>query len=151
MDIISKNKRSKMMSSIKNKGTCPEIAVRKKLFHCGYRYRKNMKVEGFYPDIILPGRKIAIFVHGCFWHQHEGCKLAYFPKSNIEKWKNKFKLNKTRDFNAHMTLKVSGWRIATIWECATRNEKILKFTISELCKWIEGELDEFDSSEILEV
>lgn len=149
MDIVSKNKRSKMMSSIKNKGTRPEVVIRKKLFHCGYRYRKNIKVEGFFPDIALPGRKIVIFVHGCFWHQHQGCKLAYFPKSNTKKWKKKFNLNKTRDFNAHLTLKVAGWRIATIWECATRSEKVLKHTINELCKWIESGLDEFDSSEII--
>ena len=150
MDIVSKNKRSKMMSSIKNKGTRPEVAIRKRLFHCGYRYRKNIKVEGFFPDIVLPGRKIAIFVHGCFWHQHKDCKLAYFPKSNTEKWNKKFKLNKTRDFNAHMSLKLAGWRIAIIWECATRSEKMLKQTIRELCKWIESELDEFDSSEIMD-
>ena len=127
MDIVSKNKRSEMMANIKNRNTKPELLVRRYLYGKGFRYRLNLKVSGYRPDIVLIKYRTCIFIHGCFWHRHEGCKLASSPKSNSEFWEKKFAANRNRDEKAIATLKEEGWRIGIIWECAVRSGEYLRF------------------------
>ena len=114
------------MANIKNRNTKPELLVRRYLNGKGFRYRLNQKVSGFRPDIVLKKYRTCIFVHGCFWHRHEGCKLASNPKSNSEFWEKKFTANRNRDEKAIATLKEEGWRIGIIWECAVRSGKYLE-------------------------
>ncbi|MDE2433807.1 MAG: DNA mismatch endonuclease Vsr [Burkholderiales bacterium] len=123
-DIVSPSVRSRMMAGIRGKGTKPEILVRKALFAAGYRFRLHRKDLPGTPDIVLPSRRIAIFTHGCFWHQHAGCKLAKTPSTNIDFWTLKLSTNKARDLAALEKLKALGWRTLVVWECATRNTGI---------------------------
>ena len=115
------------MANIKNRNTKPELLVRRHLHRKGFRYRLNQKVSGFRPDIVLKKYRTYIFVHGCFWHRHEGCKLASNPKSNSEFWEKKFTANRNRDEKAIATLKEEGWKIGIIWECAVRSGEYLEF------------------------
>lgn len=111
------------MYRIRNKDTKPEIMLRKALFARGFRYRVNVKSLPGKPDIVLPRYKTVIFVHGCFWHGHPGCKYAYTPKSNTEFWVNKISNNKKRDVETEFKLKELGWKVITVWECEIRHGK----------------------------
>ena len=119
-DIISPERRSKNMAAIHSKNTKPEIYLRKLLFKEGYRYRIAEKSVPGHPDIFLKKYNTAIFVHGCFWHRHKGCKYAYTPKSNIEFWKNKFEDNQKRDLLVKQELQDRKIKCAVIWECTIR-------------------------------
>ena len=114
--------RSRNMAAIKSKNTKPEIEVRKMLHALGYRFRLHRKDLPGKPDIVLPKYKIAIFVNGCFWHQHENCKHARFPKTNRDFWKKKLEGNKLRDKLKQSQLKDLGWKIINVWECEIKNE-----------------------------
>lgn len=117
MDKISQEQRSANMSKIRSKDTKPEMLVRRHLHALGFRYRlHDSKLPG-HPDIVLPKWHTVIFVNGCFWHRHEGCKYATKPKSNIEFWTTKFKQNVERDKKEYTALKSAGWKIIVIWEC----------------------------------
>ena len=105
------------MSCIKGKGTKPEEIVRKYLFSQGFRYRKNDKRLPGTPDIVLPKYRTVIFVNGCFWHGHKGCKYFVWPKNNAEFWKNKIESNISRDRKKAETLKDQGWKVIVVWEC----------------------------------
>jgi DNA mismatch endonuclease (patch repair protein) len=116
-DIKSPEERSRNMAAIRSKDTKPEVYLRKLLFAEGYRYRKNYaKIPG-HPDIYLPKYKTAIFVHGCFWHRHQGCKYAHMPKSNVEFWKSKFSKNILRDQKVKENLQNENIKELVIWEC----------------------------------
>ena len=117
MDVHDKETRSYNMSCIKGKGTKPEEIVRKYLFSQGFRYRKNDKRLPGTPDIVLPKYKTVIFVNGCFWHGHKGCKYFVWPKNNAEFWKNKIESNISRDRKKAETLKDQGWKVIVVWEC----------------------------------
>jgi DNA mismatch endonuclease (patch repair protein) len=117
MDIVSPAVRSKMMGNIRGKGTKPEIAVRKAAYRLGYRYRLNKRDIPGTPDSVFLGRRVAIFVHGCFWHRHENCKYCYKPRSNIEFWEKKFNNNTVRDRHVRRELEQLGWHVEIIWEC----------------------------------
>lgn len=121
MDIVDPQKRSKMMSGIKGKNTKPELLLRSALHKLGYRYRLHVKELPGKPDLVLPKHKTVIFVHGCFWHQHPGCKYAYMPKSNIDFWQKKLAGNTERDKKHHSQLLATGWNVVTIWECEIKN------------------------------
>ena len=116
MDVHDKETRSYNMSCIKGKGTKPEEIVRKYLFSQGFRYRKNDKRLPGTPDIVLPKYKTAIFVNGCFWHGHKGCKYFVWPKNNAEFWKKKIEDNISRDQKSIELLKAQGWSVIIIWE-----------------------------------
>jgi len=116
-DVFSPKKRSEVMSKIRSKNTKIELIVRKWLFSFGYRYRINDKRYPGTPDIVLPKYKTAIFIHGCFWHQHEGCKKSHLPKSRVDYWKNKLNKNVERDKNKIKSLEKMGWNVIIIWEC----------------------------------
>lgn len=114
------------MSRIRSGNTRPEVAVRKQLHALGYRFRLHRRDLPGKPDIVLPRHKIAIFVHGCFWHQHEGCKLASKPKTRQEYWTPKLAGNVARDQVAQAALADLGWRVEVIWECDVRKPEELK-------------------------
>ena len=122
-DIKSPEERSRNMAAIRSKDTKPEVYLRKLLFAQGYRYRKNYKKIPGHPDIYLPKYRTAIFVHGCFWHRHQGCKYAYMPKSNIEFWKKKFQDNIERDVEVKSELGKMGIKEVIVWECTVKEMK----------------------------
>lgn len=113
--------RSKLMSRVGGKDTKPELIVRKALHALGYRFRLHRGDLPGRPDIVLPRYKCAIFVHGCFWHRHPGCKKASTPATRIEFWQAKFAANMARDERNLFDLKALGWNVITVWECETRN------------------------------
>lgn len=117
MDVHDKETRSFNMSRIKGKDTKPEEIVRKYLFSQGFRYKKNDKRLPGKPDIVLPKYRTVIFVNGCFWHKHEGCKYFVWPKNNSEFWREKIKGNVERDKRKNAELIEKGWRVIIIWEC----------------------------------
>lgn len=123
MDVHDKKTRSYNMSHIRGKDTKPEEIVRKYLFSKGFRYRKNDKRLPGKPDIVLPKYKTVIFVNGCFWHKHEGCKYFVWPKSNTEFWKEKILGTVERDHKNITDLQDSGWIVITVWECELKPEK----------------------------
>jgi DNA mismatch endonuclease (patch repair protein) len=122
-DIVSKEARSKMMSGIKGKNTKPEMLVRSMLHKMGYRFRLHMKDLPGKPDIVLPKYHTVVFVHGCFWHRHSGCKYAYTPKSRTDFWNEKLNRNIERDQSNCKILVEMGWRVLTVWECETVDMK----------------------------
>lgn len=116
-DIKSTAERSRNMAAIKGKDTKPEMIVRKYLFSRGLRFRVQVRKLPGSPDIVLPKYKTVIFVDGCFWHGHEGCKYFRLPKSNIDFWRTKIETNIARDSRTEAELKVLGWRVIRVWEC----------------------------------
>ena len=134
-DVHSSEVRSYNMSRIRNKDTKPEELVRKYLFSKGFRYRKNDARLPGKPDIVLPKYKTVIFVNGCFWHKHEGCRYFVWPKNNAEFWKEKIEKNANRDAQNYDLLQKAGWRVIVIWECELKPQ-----TRESTFKKIEGEL-----------
>ena len=122
-DVKSKEERSKNMSAIKGKDTKPEVTVRKYLFSQGFRYRKNVSNLPGKPDIVLAKYKTAIFINGCFWHLHEGCKYFVWPQQNADFWKEKISANAARDKQKYQALKELGFRVIIIWECQLKHDK----------------------------
>lgn len=116
-DKITKEQRSWNMSRIKGKDTGIEVAVRKRLFSLGYRYRKNDNRLPGKPDIVFPKYKTVVFIHGCFWHMHSDCKIARIPKSNTDFWIDKLNHNVVKDQKTKETLENMGWKVITVWEC----------------------------------
>ena len=116
-DVHSPETRSYNMSRIRGKDTKPEELVRKHLFSQGFRYRKNVARLPGKPDIVLPKYKTVIFVNGCFWHAHEGCKYFVWPKNNESFWRTKIQGNVSRDARNKKLLMESGWQVVTVWEC----------------------------------
>ena len=121
MDRLTPEERSLNMSRIRNKNTRPEKIVRSLLHRLGFRFRLHRRDLPGTPDIVLPGRKAVIFVHGCFWHQHKGCKDSGIPKTNTEFWETKLNKNVERDKKNTAALKQLGWKVLEIWECETEN------------------------------
>lgn len=119
-DVFSKAKRSEVMSHIGARDTGPERAVRSVLHRMGYRFRLHRTDLPGKPDIVLPRFGTAIFVHGCFWHRHKGCRFAYTPKSRRKFWLGKLESNVTRDRRVNRELAKLGWHVVTVWECELR-------------------------------
>jgi DNA mismatch endonuclease (patch repair protein) len=119
-DVHSKEVRSYNMSRIRSKDTKPELIVRKFLFPKGYRYRLHDRKLPGKPDLVLSKYKTVIFIHGCFWHAHEGCKYAVTPKSNQQYWLPKIEKNKLKDIAAYQQLVKMNWKVIVIWECALK-------------------------------
>jgi DNA mismatch endonuclease, patch repair protein len=137
-DVHSKEIRSYNMSRIKSKDTKPEMLVRKFLFSNGFRYRLHSKNLPGKPDIILPKYRAVIFIHGCFWHGHEGCKYFVIPKTRTDWWLSKIKGNQRNDKIKANLLKKEGWKIITIHECQLKikkKEKTLKSILKRLSQY----------------
>lgn len=132
MDNLTREKRSWNMSRIRGKNTKPEILVRSLLHNAGFRFTIHRKDLPGRPDIVLPKHKTVIFVHGCFWHRHVGCKFAYTPKSRLSFWNEKFAGTIERDKRHTTELEEMGWRVVVIWECETKDEERLRARISRI-------------------
>lgn len=137
MDVHEPEVRSYNMSRIKGKDTKPEMLVRKFLFAQGFRYRLHVKNLPGKPDIVLPKYKTVIFIHGCFWHGHKGCRYFVVPKTRTEWWINKIERNKQNDKIAIKALKKAQWDVITIWECELKPAKVLS-TFSNLLSKLES-------------
>ncbi len=130
MDTVSPEKRSWVMSRVKGRNTEPERRVRSLLHRLGFRFRIQRKDLPGTPDVVLPKYKTVLFVHGCFWHRHAGCKRATTPANNAEYWQKKFARNLARDARVEQELKESGWRVIVVWECELRDMDALAVSLS---------------------
>lgn len=128
--------RSQMMANIKARDTKPEMMVRRFLHSQGLRYRVNDKRIPGKPDLVFTKYRTTVFVHGCFWHRHQGCRLAYLPKSRTEFWQLKFDKNVIRDITVREQLIALGWSVAVIWECTLRDKDLRDTALQQLMSWI---------------
>lgn len=120
-DIVGPGKRSRMMASVRSENTRPEMLVRRGLHRLGFRFRLHVGKLPGRPDLVLPKYRVAIFVHGCFWHRHSGCKYVTSPKNRSDFWRAKFEANIKRDHRNSRALLEDGWRVFIVWECALRH------------------------------
>ena len=150
VDIVDAETRSRMMAGIKGKNTRPELALRRALHARGFRYRLHSKKAQGRPDLVLPKYRAVVFVHGCFWHRHLGCRYATNPKSRAEFWEVKFAANVARDSAVRAALLEAGWRVATIWECALRKPEQIAVAADQLSTWLLSETEtlELDEGEV---
>jgi len=128
--------RSRNMSAVKSKDTSPEIAVRRVAHKLGFRFRLHNKCLPGKPDLVFPKWNLVIFVHGCFWHRHQGCSKASTPKTRVDFWTAKFNENVSRDERQVLELQRLGWRVATIWECQTYDKVLLERIILSIIKQV---------------
>lgn len=135
-DTVSQARRSEIMSHIKSQNTSIEILVRQQLFALGLRYRVNFKLLPGKPDIVFTKKKVAIFIHGCFWHGHDaGCRYSHVSKSRTEYWSEKISRTKMRDKQHIADLEESGWNVLVIWECEIRKD--LPLVIEKITKYLD--------------
>lgn len=123
--------RSALMSRVKAKDTKPELRVRRSAHGLGYRYRLHRRDLPGSPDLVFPGRRKALFVHGCFWHRHQGCRKTTMPKTRAKFWQRKFDDNVRRDERVIAALRELGWDVLVVWECETSDENLLRRTLIE--------------------
>lgn len=132
IDRISPEARSTLMRAVRGKNTTPELAVRRLAYRLGARFRLHRTELPGTPDLVFPSRRLCIFVNGCFWHRHQGCRLATMPSSNVTFWQEKFTRNVTRDAENVRLLREAGWRVETIWQCETRDPKQLEARLQKI-------------------
>ena len=135
-DIVDKQTRSRMMTGIKGKDTKPELVLRRALHARGFRYRLHSKNVPGRPDLVFQKYHAIVFVHGCFWHRHEGCRYTTTPSTRPEFWQAKFDANVTRDGTIQGQLLEAGWRVATVWECSLRKTDQLVETVELIAAWL---------------
>ncbi|MCY0093865.1 very short patch repair endonuclease [Hoeflea ulvae] len=146
-DIVDQQTRSRMMSGIRGKNTKPELALRRALHAHGFRFRLHSdKVHGR-PDLVLPKYHAVVFVHGCFWHRHEGCRYTTIPATRPEFWQAKFDANVARDSVVRKRLLKDEWRVATVWECALRKPDQVAASEELLSAWLLSDEDQIDIGE----
>jgi DNA mismatch endonuclease (patch repair protein) len=138
MDIVTPEQRSRIMRAVRQKDTKPELTVRRLLHAMGYRYRLHAAELPGKPDIVFRKHRTAIFVHGCFWHRHKGCKVATTPKSNTSYWVEKFNRNVARDAMTTQNLKAAGWRVIVAWECELGSTNKVAAKAYEIAREIRG-------------
>ena len=136
-DIVDRATRSRMMSNIRGANTKPEIRVRRFLHRLGLRFRLHPKDLPGRPDLVFPKYRTVLFVHGCFWHRHRGCRFAYVPKSNLPFWNRKFDENVVRDLKKARDLRRLGWRVLTVWECTVSDESRLVRVATEIRRGVQ--------------
>ncbi|MCW4455774.1 very short patch repair endonuclease [Flavobacterium sp. MXW15] len=127
IDVVDRATRSRMMSGIRGKNTKPELIVRSFLHRAGLRFRLHAKLPGK-PDLVLPKHRTVVFVHGCFWHRHEGCRFSTTPANNAAFWQEKFADNVRRDARVKQQLRELGWRVLVIWSCQLNERELDKLT-----------------------
>lgn len=137
VDVVDSATRSRMMSGIRGKDTRPELALRRALHARGLRYRLHAKGVPGRPDILLRRHGAVVFVHGCYWHRHPGCRFASIPATRPEFWQAKFAANVARDARVHAELLDSGWRVATVWECALRSPAGVEAAAEAIVNWLD--------------
>ena len=137
-DVFTPEKRSSVMRRVKGRDTGPEKAVRRLLTALGARYRLHRKDLPGKPDIVMPGRRLALFVHGCFWHGHDHCPHFRLPKTRRDWWRNKIEGNKARDLLNETALRDAGWHVVTIWECALKTKRDAAWLEKQLPRLIGG-------------
>lgn len=137
-DIVNSQTRSRMMAGIRGKDTVPELVLRRSLHALGFRYRLHVKGVPGKPDIVMPKYNVVVFVHGCFWHRHVGCRFTTTPATRPEFWKAKFEANQRRDRKLLEALMGQGWRVATVWECALRRTQQVAESTNRLTSWLLG-------------
>lgn len=126
--------RSRIMRAVRSRDTSPELAVRRYLHAAGLRYRLHDRRLPGAPDLVFPSRRLVVFVHGCFWHQHPGCPAAARPRSRLEYWARKLDANVARDRRHYEELKAAGWDVEVIWECETRDPDALRRLVERIRK-----------------
>jgi len=136
-DIVDRKTRSRMMAGIRGKDTKPELVLRRALHARGFRYRLHAANLPGRPDLVLPRYRTVIFVHGCFWHRHEGCRYATTPASNVAFWERKFRQNVERDREVRKRLKEAGWRVAIVWECGLKGDGVEE-TVEMVAEWLKA-------------
>ncbi|WP_095204731.1 very short patch repair endonuclease [Mesorhizobium carmichaelinearum] len=134
-DTVDTATRSRMMAAVGGKNTRPEMTLRRALHADRFRFRLHDRRLPGSPDLVLPRYRSAIFVHGCFWHQHKGCRFATQPKDRSDFWSAKFDANAARDARKEEALHQAGWKVAIVWECAMRKGRFEK-TLMELERWL---------------
>ena len=132
MDKLSTSERSQLMAKVRGSDTKPERNVRRVAHALGLRFRLHRRDLPGTPDLVFPKHRLALFVHGCFWHRHPGCKRATMPRSRAEFWRNKLSRNVARDQAAISKLREKGWRVKIIWECETRQPDALKKLLNRI-------------------
>ena len=150
MDKFTQEKRSRIMSAVRSKNTGPELLVRHFLWAHGIRYRVYPKYLPGKPDIAITRSKLAVFVHGCFWHGHEGCSRSRLPKSRLEYWQPKIEANRKRDQQIAEELKSLGWRQIVIWDCQLRTQKAAVIALPQLLNQILSICPEMSSKKVLD-
>ena len=143
-DTLTPKERSERMSRVRGKGSKPEMKLRRLVHGMGFRYRLHSQVLPGKPDLVFPGRKAVIFMHGCFWHRHPGCKLARMPKSRIDFWRKKLDANRQRDLQNQTRLRNMGWRVLVVWECQLGDTSVMSRIVREFLnnQWGERGNDE---------
>jgi DNA mismatch endonuclease (patch repair protein) len=143
-DIVDKQTRSRMMAGIRGKDTKPELALRRALHARGFRFRLHARNVHGRPDLVLPKHGAVVFVHGCFWHRHAGCRYTTTPSTRPEFWQTKFEANVARDLAVKRALLEDGWRVATVWECALRRPDQDELAAEQLVAWLLGNATELE-------
>lgn len=146
-DIVDKQTRSRMMAGIKGKNTKPELVLRRALHARGFRYRLHSKNVPGRPDLVFPKHHAIVFVHGCFWHRHEGCRYTTTPSTRPEFWQAKFDANVIRDAAIRGQLIETGWRVSTVWECSLRKTDQLATTVELLAAWLPSDSSQLEVGE----
>ncbi|MBP2443794.1 very short patch repair endonuclease [Rhizobium leguminosarum] len=146
-DIVDPMTRSRMMAGIRGKNTKPELVLRRALHAEGLRFRLHSKNIIGAPDIVFPKYAAAVFVHGCFWHRHHGCRYATTPFTRRDFWEAKFAANVARDNSVKSTLLGMGWRVATVWECALRKPSSVQESAQALVDWLKSTAKELEIGE----
>ena len=133
-DIVDSKRRSELMAGIRGRDTAPELAVRRIAHSMGLRFRLYRKDLPGRPDLVFTKHRLAVFVHGCFWHRHEGCRYASTPKSRVAFWTEKFAANVDRDGRREAALRTLGWRVLVIWECETKDKTTVERRLAALIR-----------------
>lgn len=142
-DRMTESQRHKCMSHIRSKDTMPEVVLRRELFKRGFRFRKNVRSLPGTPDIVLPKYRTCIFINGCFWHGHGGCRYYTIPKTNADFWKDKIKRNIERDAADAQNLEALSWNVITVWECELRSKQFVA-TVERVAAELSGNLSKWE-------
>lgn len=134
VDHVDGLRRSAIMASVRSKDTTPELIVRRTIHSLGYRFRLHQRNLPGRPDIVLARHKLAILVHGCFWHRHQGCSKASTPQTHQEYWRKKFTANRARDKRVGAALRAAGWRVEIVWQCETRDKAKLRKQVAQMIR-----------------